>query len=47
MEADVKTLAIREKAIRELERRNKDKRDSLLLYLKYMYENEMKKEYND
>lgn len=44
---DVKRAAIKERAIRELLRRNKDKHDSLLSYIKHMYKNEVKRDYND
>jgi hypothetical protein len=44
---NIKEAAIREKAIRLLEARHKDKHDSLFLYMKEMYAKELKKEYND
>jgi len=43
---DIKQAALLEKVKRELEIRHKNKQDSLLEYMNYMYVNELKKEYN-
>lgn len=43
---DINTLYL-EKVKRELEKRNKDKQDSLLKYISTIYEKELKKEYNN
>jgi hypothetical protein len=44
---DLKQIALKEKSIREIEARFKDKRDNLFEYIKYIYANELKKEFNE
>jgi len=42
---DIKTAAFIEKAKRELERRHKDKHDSLISFIEYFFANELNKEF--
>lgn len=42
---DIKQQVILEKAKRELERRHKDKQDSLISYMEYFFEHELKKDF--
>ena len=42
---DLKAAAIREKAIRALEQRHKDKHDSLISFIEYFFETELNKEF--
>ena len=42
---DIKQQALLEKAKRELESRHKDKHESLISLIEYMFENELNKEF--
>jgi len=42
---DLKLLAIKEKAIRELEKRHKDKHESLMSFIAYFFKEELKKDF--
>lgn len=42
---DIKQAAIREKAMRELERRHADKHDSLISFIEHFFKNELNKEF--
>jgi len=42
---DIKQAAIKEKAIRELEKRHKNKHDSLISFIEYFFEKELNKEF--
>lgn len=42
---DLKQLALREKAIRELEKRHKVERDSIIPFIEYFFKTELRKDF--